>query len=672
MFSTVCNYLFLPIDKLSRWIWQFCGLCILCLFPFLSFTQRDTTKFEGVTILGNHPKVEEHMSYSRDDINNLAPADLGVLLKRVPGVTIADYGGIGSMKTMSIRGLGSTHSGLLINGYPQTTPQNSQVDFGRIQIDHIESATVQLSPSNNISTPVSSQMQGNFVSIQTFDQSFTSQRFSLRSSSILGSFGRKEVSANLKVANKNSFLSLSGIARDYKGNFDYTLPFDIQDANRTRSNNNMTSYSLSIGGGKKWSSRNKTKHRARVFANINHINRSLPGAIILYNSPSNESLMTETRQVGGDYSLFSKRISLRSFLNITSNNLRYHDPEYFNLDVFIDNQYLNNSYQSGINTKISLDKINILFGNDIRYDNLSSSRNLGKPERFSNITLLGGEIDLKYILINPSIFHHYVNDRNTQNAHSTNYNRWNPQLSITSSDALFKKIQITLWYKHSSRAPSFNELYYSQIGNISLIPEESQQINSGYVWLFNKENISGSISGNIFLNRISNKIVALPTQNLFVWSIQNVGNVFSYGKDLTIKLNFALNDAITIDLSSSITYQSVTDRSSRDSPSFGHQIANTPEWTNASDIQFSLKNFNIGLSSLFMGKRYSLNENIPINVLDSYLTFDATLGYNLKIKQRHSILFQIGVKNFLDSQYYHINYYVMPGRNYFLKLAYEI
>ena len=672
MVNTVCSYLIFYVDILRQGFNQFCGCCILCFFSFISFSQDDTTKFEGVTIIGNHPKIEEHVSYSRKEIIELAPADLGVLLKRVAGATVADYGGIGSMKTLSVRGLGSTHTGLLINGYPNSNPQNSQVDFGRIQLDNIENASVQLSPSADINIPASSKMQGNVVSISTFEQSFATKPLMIRSSTIIGSFGRKEIHSSLKTGTKNSFLSISGNRRSYEGDFDYTLPFDLENTSRQRSNNNMDSYFFSLGGGKKWKSKKGIRHRARIFGNLNHIDRALPGAIILYSSPSNEELLTASRQIGGDYSLFGKRFSLRSFLNVSNKQLRYYDPDYFNNDGFIDNQYQNRNYSAGINAKMQLKNVSLLLGNDIQYNELMSSRDLGFPQRFSNVSMLGADINLNYFTVAPSLFHHYIDDRNTHSAHTRNYQRWNPQLQLSSTEKLFENLQLTFWYKRSSRAPSFNELYYSQIGNTSLLPEESEQTNLGYIWLWEKGKLSGSVSGNIFYNQLTNKIVALPTQNLFVWSIQNVGKVESYGKDLTFALNFTFSDHLKVDFSSTTTFQSVSDQSVRNSPTYGHQIANTPKWTNASDIQMRWKNFSAGVSSLFIGKRYALNENIPANELDPYLVFNANLGYTWQINNRHELFFQAGVKNIMDSQYFHINYFVMPGRNYFLKIAYEL
>lgn len=672
MLNTVCDYSFLFFGYISRCIKFICGCCILFFISFPAFNQEDTTQFNDITIYGSHTKIEEHENYSREEILRLAPADLGVLLKRVAGASVADYGGVGSLKTMSIRGLGSTHTGLLINSYPVNSPQNSQIDFGRVQLENIESASVQIAPESEINIPVSSKMKGNIVSLQTFEQTFTNQPFALRSSAIIGSFGRKETHASMKFGTKNSFLSLSGNYRSYIGDFSYTLPFDTQNTSRIRTNNNMSSYMLAIGAGKKWKSKNGIHHRTRIFGNLNYIDRSLPGAIILYNSTSNENLLTETKQIGGDYSLFGTQFSLRSFASISSENLRYQDPSYLNNVGFIDNQYQNHSYETGINGKYTIKNFNFLFGNDVQYSKLYSSRNLGNPARLSNVGMIGSEVTTKFLSINSSVFHHFIRDENLTFDHAKNYQRFNPQLSLSTTDKLIESLQLSLWYKRSSRAPSFNELYYSQIGNTSLSPEESEQFNVGYAWIWERKSLTTSVSGNIFYNQLNNKIVALPTQNLFVWSIQNVGEVESFGKDITLAISLSINNSLEFDFSSATTYQSVRDMTDRGSPSYGHQIANTPKWTNASDIQLNWNQFSAGLSSLFIGKRYALNENIAPNELEHYLIFNFNLGYELALKQTNKLFFQAGVKNLMNQHYFHINYFVMPGRNFFLKISYEL
>jgi outer membrane cobalamin receptor len=645
----------------------------LFLFVFSSlYSQEDTTRFEGVTIVGNHKLMHEQGHYDRSEINALAPADLGVLLKRVAGATVADYGGIGSMKTLSVRGLGSTHAGLIVNGYPRSNPQNSQVDFSQIQLDNIEEATVLLGPSNQLEIPVSSRMKGSIIALSTFEQTFAQQPFALRLSSTVGSFGRKEVHASLKVGNEQSFLSFSGNLRGYEGDFVYEHPFSNEELIRRRKNNDLTSHFFSLGGGRKWRTGKNQVHRLRFFGNLNHIDRSLPGAIILYTQSSTEHLLTQHKNVGGDYSYLGKKLKFRTFLSAGNDQLRYQDPDYYNQQGFIDNIYQNQFYHTGLNGSWKFKRFLLDVGNDLRYDDLFSSKDLGEPQRLVNIGMIGGKINLNYFDINASLFHHYIYDQNNSGEHRKQYNRLNPQFSVTTSDKLFDHLQFSLWYKLSSRAPSFNELYFSQIGNTSLLPEESEQTNLGYSWVWKRKKLSGSLKGNVFFNRVLNKIVAIPTQNLFVWAIQNVGNVLSYGKDFTFDLSYSFSSETTLSFSSTTAFQKVTDRSSRQNPTFGHQIANTPVWTNASDIQLNVKKFSFGVASLFMGKRYALNENIAMNALDSYTVFDFTASYAVDIRNKHNLSIQAGIRNIANQHYFHINYFVMPGRSYFLRVSYEL
>ena len=40
--------------------------------------------------------------------------DMGDALKRFAGVQVKDYGGVGGMKTVNIRGLGAGHTGVVL------------------------------------------------------------------------------------------------------------------------------------------------------------------------------------------------------------------------------------------------------------------------------------------------------------------------------------------------------------------------------------------------------------------------------------------------------------------------------------------------------------------------------------------------------------------------------
>ena len=52
-------------------------------------------------------------------------------LRYFSGVQIKDYGGIGGVKTVNIRSMGSNHVGVFYNGVQLGNAQNGQVDLGR-------------------------------------------------------------------------------------------------------------------------------------------------------------------------------------------------------------------------------------------------------------------------------------------------------------------------------------------------------------------------------------------------------------------------------------------------------------------------------------------------------------------------------------------------------------
>ena len=59
-------------------------------------------------------------------------------LRYFAGLQVKDYGGIGGMKTIDVRGMGSTHVGVFLDGMPVANEQNGQVDFARFETDGLE------------------------------------------------------------------------------------------------------------------------------------------------------------------------------------------------------------------------------------------------------------------------------------------------------------------------------------------------------------------------------------------------------------------------------------------------------------------------------------------------------------------------------------------------------
>jgi outer membrane receptor protein involved in Fe transport len=342
------------------------------------------------------------------------------------------------------------------------------------------------------------------------------------------------------------------------------------------------------------------------------------------------------------------------------------------LDGFIDNEYKTSIANGGFNAFYKLNSFSINIGSDIENSRLKNNReNLGLPNRISSTSMLKVNYTSKFLDFYGAVFNQYYIDKNEVSQHRNEFNRINTQLGMSTGEKFSKAFEVFAWFKQSMRPPSFNELYYNQIGNTSLNPEDAIQLNIGATFNKTIRKTSIGIRSNIYNNYIDNKILALPTKNLFVWSITNIGKVHVLGSDFEFNLIHEINKNFSVEMHGNFTYQEVKDRTERESPTYNHQLAYTPKITSNGRLSLNYKAFSLYSSLFYVGERFSLNQNTNSNLVDPFTLVDFSVGYKLKLKGKHTIKTQLGVKNIFDTSYSYIRYFVMPGRNYFLKIAYE-
>ncbi|MEN6422945.1 MAG: TonB-dependent receptor plug domain-containing protein, partial [Smithella sp.] len=68
---------------------------------------------------------------TRKTIQSLHALQLSDAVKHFSGVTVKDYGGIGGLKTISVRSLGANHTAVIYNGVAVSDVQTGQIDIGR-------------------------------------------------------------------------------------------------------------------------------------------------------------------------------------------------------------------------------------------------------------------------------------------------------------------------------------------------------------------------------------------------------------------------------------------------------------------------------------------------------------------------------------------------------------
>lgn len=662
----------------------------LLVLPFITFCQLDTSRVDSTTLIHqDHMRnqsldqviVRQHIVAIRrirysgtvileHDIQELAPTDAGELISKAAGANVKSYGGLGGMKTVSIRAMGSQHTAVVVDGFGTSNAQSGQMNLGQIQPDGIISVIGYSGIIGHMYFPVSAVVSGNSVHINTFQSAYVLDKSSLRANLNYGSFNRQDVyiAGNLTNGKKLSF-SAFGKYRRADGDYKYKFLNGLTELDGVRKNNDYED--AYFGGQLKF--QGKKRQKARFGYKGFSIDQGLPGAVILYNETADERLKTLDHTVYGDFIWKFKAWNFRAYGTGNQNDLNYLDPTYLNNNGSLDVQYLNKSITAGVTAqRHDYKRLSFVGGVEESVSSLlSSDSSLSNPIRFHSQGFLNVSKNFGLNKLEVAVTSQYINENTRLSSNSKEVFKVNPMVSFRSQE--FKKYHYrhTAWYKNTFRMPNFNELYYNNVGNGDLLPETAHQFNYSLDMIpIEKGKKELFIRSSVYYNRVNNKIVAIPTKNLFVWSMQNVTDVNVFGAEVLCDFSWTF-DSLDIKISSNYSFQKAIDVT-EGSLNQGDQIAYIPE--HLANLDFSLKRKSLGFrfSNNFVSGRYALNENIESNLVKAYLTSDITIHYTFDLKKENKIKLQASVKNVFDQSYANVRSFVLPGRNFLISLSYAL
>ncbi len=640
---------------------------ILFFSPTL-YGQQDTVQvIEEVIANEKSFYYSENSSLNLQDIEELSPVDIGDVLMKISGVNLKSYGSLGGLKTVSMRGLGSNHSTIVKDGFSVNNTQTGQVNLGQIEVDNVVGVVSTIGERYTTILPISAQVSGSSFLIKTFENTFFSDTLQIRSAIKYGSFNQQFAYLGLKFQPEKWFVSVTGAFRQSDGDYDYSYQNGLLNISEQRLNNDYQDFNVGASIGRKWKNKN-----FRLGYKHSEINQGLPGAVILYNATQDERMTTNDHSFFGDFQSNGEKLVLRSYVNGRLNHLRYTDPTFLNASGGIDVTYFNRNVTGGVALKTTNNK-KIFFNGGTEFilsDLTENGQNFDHPSRLHNISLVGLNYQFATFELIAQLSSQFVVENNPNGLSGENRFRVNPFLSIEKKEKGKMKFKQVLWFRNSFRMPSFNELYYNNIGNNLLKPEDANQLNYGVSFLPIDKKASVFIRSNVYVNYVKNKIVAVPTKNLFVWSMQNVGKTIIYGFEVILDANYSLNKDWKIGTGANYSYQRTIDVTDVNSPTYKHQIAYIPLHTVNFDLNVQYKKIGVRLSNYFVSERYSLNENISANRVEAFLISDVTAFYRISLRQKHSLKLQFTTKNIFNQSYSYIRSFVMPGRNFLISIHY--
>lgn len=599
---------------------------------------------------------------SKDKIQNKLANDLGQILMLLPGLQIKNYGDVGGLKTVSFRSLGAGHTALVQDHSSVSTTQSGQADLSAFPVDFIERLElITLSPTR-AQIPIHAKLAGAVVNVESV-HSYTgsnSKKFILGAQA--GSFDQYEGYFMLQQRTKKWAGTATGKIRTYGGAFPYSYRNGNNVIHERRKNNSLLEY---FGTVSVHYSPNDF-HRVQLRISGNEYRKELAGAVIFYNSNAAQYLNGYGLSGTMNHQFKKNRWTVFSSVNFQKNNLQYLDSTYLNSLGYLDQRFYSNQldFQSQAAYAIT-ENLEILIGSSFTNETLSGKSLAGNPFRNTSESILG--IEWKAIgKILAQVGAQGVYEKRDTVLKS----QWNLLPALSWGFDLGKKNKISLVYRYTCRQPTFSELYYQQIGNSKLRTEKAHITSIRYeLNLPFKKGISQTMV-QPFYSYIYDKILAIPTKNLFIWSIQNIGKSDALGVEFTEFIQKKIKDH-TVGARLNYTFQYSKDISDPNGATYRDLLSYSPLHSGSLELDYSWKKISCFVLFSYLGERYALNQNIPANLLEAYTLLDAGVAYTQQWK-KNELTLRFTLNNITNRQYNYINYFVMPGTHFNIRLQYAL
>lgn len=600
-------------------------------------------------------------SMSQDEISRRSPEDLGDLTSNFSGVFVRSYGGAGGLKTMNARGLGSQHFLLVSNKQAMLFNQMGSANLGDVQVDGLFHVEYTVGGSDNWRLPTLAKTYAGVLHLRYKDDYLFNNRTQASFQVLGASFGRVKLSGNYyKSSEKWAFFS-QVYAYKMNGEYPFTYQHGFIHVDGIRLHNQTEEASTRLGGVYKLNEKNKF----HISSQYLHAYRELPGALVFYHPETFQELGNRQFNINLKHERSSPKNEILNFANYSWTNTDYRDQ--FSLFGNSRQIYTERNMDVGHNGIQHLQDWQIYWSAQYVFSDLISNRSdILLPKRHRALTNLGGVYWNNGWKIRLDVPVQFLSDQLWQNP---NQNRllFTPSLGI---NKLWRKPRFSSVFRVSAgqfaRVATFSEMYYGQIGNPNLLPEISQMLNLGFHHYRRENKWNWGFGIDAFGGWVKDKIIAVPTQNLFVWSVRNVQTVQTYGFDAVFNFDYNFKSESNIQLNVKSSLNVAHDISDDLSSTYQQQIPYTPYWLHSAELAYKIKGFSIAYQYSFNDFRFVLGENIAANVLDEFHLHDLRLSYEGKFNSilKHAYRVHAKCNNFLNNQYQVMRGFPMPGRNF--------
>ena len=623
----------------------------------------DEVVVKGFRIPGNVLASTPIQTLSHTDMERLGIHDMGDALKRFAGVQVKDYGGVGGMKTVNIRGLGAGHTGVTYDGVQVGDCQSGQVDLSRFTLDNVSLVSLQIGQEDNIDQSAKAYTSAGLINISTL-QGVSDRKSHLTTTLRTGSYGL--FSPSLLYHQQFSRLGISAYTSYERadGVYWFTLKNGIKTIHERRNNSDIKTWRGELSMNYQLTDKQTLQWKAYGFTS----NRGLPGAVIYDNTYSAERLKDKNVFTQMLYeNRFSNRIKMKAAAKWNYAWSRYSDipASGYKEDTYRQNE----TYLTATLWTNPLQGLNLSFAQDYAHNHLSMTLpKAANPTRNSLWTALAANYQIGPFSVNASLLATNIYERVKQGNASDGFHRLSPAFSM--QWRCLQDFRLRFGYKDIFRTPTLNELYYTGIGNRHLNPEKSRLWNLGatYSHTFNRT-LQLSLTADGYFGNVTDKIIAVP--KMFYWQMMNAGKVRQLGLDVSANIEKRWGNDWSVSATGSYSLMKATDISDPTAVYYRNQIAYTPRHSGSASILLHTPWLDFSYNVLFMGERYTLSYNIPDNRMKPFADHSITLSREFNINKQQ-LRVQFDVRNLGNKNYEVVRFYPMPGTNWRLSVSWVL
>ncbi len=597
-----------------------CFLFFSICISHASFSQTDTVNVLGEVLLSAKQIKDSvyttNVLVLKDSVLRLSQPSLTNLLNFNSTVYLKENG-LGMVSSPSFRGTTASQTAVLWNGININSQTTGQTDFNTINTRGFNS--IEVTPGGGSVASGSGAIGGsiNLVNTLKYQTGFTNQLFVN-----YGAFNTYGIDNQTQYATDNTSLSL-GLSRNESDN-DYPYP----NTDRKNENGQFNNTNVSLASGFKLNKKNTLNIYANIYKGRRNFSLPTPNALkTKYTDFNTRSLIAWKSTFGAMASNLKMAVTTEEykyFANI--------DSDFFtsgNVQNFIAHYDLDYSFSPKIVVTAGAQYTH----NDGRGSNITSAtRNLA-----------AATLSLKHKV--SSSFLYEIGLRQ-----ETNEDFGNPLLYSAGIRYVVSPLyQFKINTSKNFRIPTYNDLYWTGLGNPNLKPETSYQGEMSHIFSYKKASLT--VTG--YYNQVTDLLRYVPgvdgvfrPENTNSVAIYGLESVFSYEKKMG-------NHAMTVNATYAYTVS--------ENKETQKQLIYVPFHKFTMALGYRYKKINAYYQYLNNGEVFTTSDNTTLDILDSYMVANLGAEYNFgKVNN-----FKIGAQilNLWNEDYESVLNRPLPGRN---------